>query len=249
MTGAAAAHAQRNGAGGKKRMRGPQLAILVKRANGVPVVEGVARAGEDRVIASSKRLDKALVGSYEWISIKDVFACWSGTMTAYKEPGEKLGDFGLFDGLLFPINKEYRNERNAIQVVEHPDYTTKQCTRDVIEWVQDVYGILLPKNLTEKNSVVVVHDLGMVDLVANFPASDGWYPVDEKHGIPIVGSSLDRYLLRVDSRVGPVARVDDVCDSGRYVVLDGGPSFSLGMAVEAPADAPEELRLNKKTGN
>ena len=132
------------------------------------------------------------------------------------------------------------------RVVEHPDYTTKQCTRDVIEWVQDVYGILLPKNLTEKNSVVVVHDLGMVDLAANFPASDGWYPVDEKHGIPIVGSSADRYLLRVDSRVGPVARgVIYYWDfyRGGEVDLGSWPSGCLGAAVEAPADAPGKLRL------
>jgi len=224
---------------GKERIRGPKLAILVKRAKGVPSVEGLARAGEDRVIASNKRLDKALVGTDEWKSISDVFACWSGTMTGYEKPGKKLGKSVVYTDpetkqrYVFPVPEDYKGTKNAILAVEHPTY------------------ILIPDG---KDLVVDVKNIENVSLVENFPTSDGWYLTDEKHGIPIgnqVSSSNDdaRHLWRIDSRVGPVARGYAYCYgygyfgyvNRRYVILYDGPSASLGVAVEAPEGSAPEI--------
>jgi len=215
---------------GKERIRGPKLAILVKRAKGVPSVEGLARAGEDRVIASNKRLDKALVGTDEWKSISDVFACWSGTMTGYEKPGKKLGKSVVYTDpetkqrYVFPVPEDYKGTKNAILAVEHPTY------------------ILIPDG---KDLVVDVKNIENVSLVENFPTSGGWYLTDEKHGIPIgnqVSSSNDdaRHLWRIDSRVGPVARGLGYGDR-RVVVLNDGPSLSLGVAVEAPEGSAPEI--------
>lgn len=212
---------------GKERVRGPKLAILVKRANGVPFVEGLRMAEEKGlVIASHARLDKALVGSDEWKSISEVFACWLGTMTAYTKPGEKLGktieyvDPETKERWVFHVPKEYQKEKNAVLVAEHPDYKL------------EVDG---------KN--IVVHAPN-VDLIAQFPASDGVYPTDAKHGIPTkAGSSGNRYLWRTDSRVAPVARdlyYGDYYD-WRYVVLNYRPSVSLGVAVEAPEGSAPKI--------
>ncbi|NYZ76960.1 hypothetical protein H0O02_01445 [Candidatus Micrarchaeota archaeon] len=219
-----------------ERIRGPELAVLVKRANSVPFVEGLRMAEEKGlVIASNSRLDKALVGSDEWGSISDVFACWSGTMTAYAKPGEKLGktveyvDPKTEERWVFPVPVEYQKEKNAILVAEHPDYKF------------EVDG---------KNIVV---NATTVDLVAKFPASDGWHPTDAKHGIPTKeGSSGERYLWRIDSRVGPVARGYDylglIYGRRHLVSLLDRPSYGFGVAVEkAPGGgAPKVEAVSKQ---
>ena len=214
---------------GRKIIEKKKLAILVKRANEVPLVEGLRIAGEKgRVIASNIRLDMALVGSDEWESISEVFPCWSGTMTGYESPGMKLGtsiiytDQGTWQRYVFPVPEEYKGTKNAILVVEHPDYTLDKDGKDL---------------------VVTVKNIENISLIERFPSEGGWYLTDEKHGIPTgdkVNSSNDdaRHLWRIEdsSRVGPVARgyYDYGCDYGRLVVLDDGPSFGFGVVVEAP---------------
>lgn len=209
-----------------ERIRGPGLAILVKRSEGVPFVEGLKRADEkNMVIASSARMSKALVGSNEWKKISDVFTCWTGTMTAYTKPGEKLGatveyvDTNSGEKWVFPVPKEFQKEKDAILVAEHPDYKVE---------------------IDGKN--IVVH-ANVVDLVLKFPAKNGGYMADAKHGIPTdkeVEYSNARYLRRIDQRVGPVARGCDYDDvdgrSGRRGVLLGDvPSHDFGVAVEGDA--------------
>ena len=229
---------------GKKRIRDPKLAVLVKRANGVPFVEGLAIAGEGRVIASNKRLDKVLVGSDEWKNISDAFPCWSGTMTGYEKPGKKLGKSVVYvdsetnQRYVFPVPEDYKGAKDAILVIEHPDYTLERDGKDL---------------------VVAVKNIENISLVENFPSERGWYLTDEKHGIPTgneVNSSNDdaRYLWRIDdgSRVGPVARGDRSIYGyvlRRLVVLDVRPSDCLGVVVEAPArGAPKILQVEQKDG-
>ncbi|VVC02028.1 Uncharacterised protein [uncultured archaeon] len=222
-----------------ERIRGPELAILVKRSEGVPLVEGLKMADEKNlVVASTARLSKALVGSDEWRKISNVFACWTGTMTAYTKPGEKLGEVIEYvdpetkQKWVFRVPREFQKEKNAILVVEHPDYKVEVDGR-----------------------TLVVHAKA-VDLVADFPAkTERWYAADAKHDIPTgkeVAYSQDaRYLWRTDSRVGPVARGGFNFD-GRYfrqlVGLDDRPSQGFGVAVEAPKGArrSRQVPLNSR---
>ncbi|MFA5050203.1 MAG: hypothetical protein WC501_04310 [Candidatus Micrarchaeia archaeon] len=226
----------------KERVSGPNLAILIKRSNGVPFEEGLRRANEEnRVIASNARLSKALVGSDEWQKLRAVFVCWSGTMTAYVEADTKLPEKVEYTDpttghrWVFSVPEQHRGKKNAILVAEHPDYT-----------------------LEIDGTNRVVHATS-VDLVKNFPKSDGWYMGDPKHDIPVVSQTgSDRYLWRVAKRVGPVARGCGLYGDGRRGVgLDFGPSVGLGVAVEAPfggaleiaatPSAPIQLKLTRES--
>ena len=80
--------------GNTNRVRGPNLRVLVKRADGASFRRALELADQGSlVLASNKRMSKALVETDEWKSMRGAFACWSGTMTGYKEPGKKLGKF------------------------------------------------------------------------------------------------------------------------------------------------------------
>lgn len=213
----------------ESRLRGPNLAVFVKRANGVPMEEALAKADEaGLVIASNKRLSKALVGSNEWRDICDVFGCWTGTMTAYEKPDQKLGksieytdsDTGV--RYVFPVPEEQQGRKNVILVAEHPDVCLVRDGNDRI--VQAV-------------------DVGAVE---NFPVSnEGWFLSDQKYDIPQgnnveCGNPAARYLWRIDKRVGLVAR-DDYSPPRDYfgrlcVFLDNRASYGLGVAVEATND-------------
>jgi len=206
----------------------PKLTILVKRKiKGIPLVEGL-RMAEERglVIASNKRLDMALVESNEWKNISEVFPCRSGTMTAYVKPGEKFGNYVTYTNIetyqryVFPVPEDYKGIKNAILVVENPEYTLEKDGKDL---------------------VVAVKNIENIGLIRRFPPKDGWYPTDEKYGIPTgnkVGPSDPnaRYLERTNSLVGPTVRGSHIYGyfDGRVIVLYCRSSYSLGIAVEAP---------------
>ncbi len=239
-------------------IRGPALEVLVPRSKGKPFDEGILIAEQGRrVIASCLRMDRALVGSEEWRSISEVFACWTGTMTAYVEPNTRFRDSknvqrvaSLDNGhyqiytdpdtgirYLFPIYEEHLDASNRLLLSEHPNYSLVHDGNDrIVKPVAD----------------------NLVDKVDKFPArGDAWYVTEPVHGIPqgeqTNGSTSDQSVLwRIDSRVGPVGRGDDYYgwdgDDGRYVVLDDRPSDGLGVAVEAPeggraAEAPQRLQV------
>jgi hypothetical protein len=225
-----------------QRTRGPNLAVLVAYANKVPSEKGLRFANEGNlVIASSKRLDRALVGSDEWKqpNVRSALPAWSGTYTGYEEVGKKLGktieyvDSETGFRHVFPVPEQYQGQKNVILVAEHPDYKLE----------------------VDGNNRVV--NATNVDLIQAFPSKDGWYPTDAVHGIP-TGNQIDssnteaRYLWRTAKRVAPVAR--DVFDVRRYVGLDYRPSVRLGVAVEAaegsaPLEgvAPVELKLTRES--
>ncbi len=214
-------------------IRGKSLEIFRTNSNGLSARDAIRKVGEaGRVIASNARIGKALAGD-EYKSIKAVFPCWTGTMTAYVEPGTAFNKSKMFskelqaivytdpetkERWIFPVGN-YRSEKNAILVSEHPDYSL------------EING----KEILVKSSVI--------DIIPNFPEKDGWYLTDPKHGIPVgseVGSDnpKSRHLWRVDGagRVGPVARgCGSLCYGGRGLVLIGdGPSVAFEVAVEAP---------------
>ncbi|PIU09410.1 hypothetical protein COT30_04580 [Candidatus Micrarchaeota archaeon CG08_land_8_20_14_0_20_49_17] len=123
---------------------------------------------------------------------------------------------------IFPVPEQFRGERGSILVVEHPDFTI------VLDGTKDIR--------------VEPSDVNKVSVVSEFPASDGWYPVDPQHGIPTGGqvnfsfsNPVNRYLWRLaEGRVGPVGRGYGYRrDVGLYNVR---PSFCFGVAVESPAE-------------
>jgi hypothetical protein len=207
--------------GNTERIRGPNLKVLVKRADGVSYRKALELADKNNlVLAPNKRMTKALVETDEWKSMREAFACWTGTMTGYIEPGKKLGKFIEYtdpeDGqkYVFPVPEQYRNEKNMILVVEHPNFTLVQDGKNLVIEASEVVGL------------------------THFPKENGWYLGDEQFDIPTgkeVSSSDEkaRYLWRVDSRVGPVARGDYGDYDGRYALLYG-PSGRIGVVVESP---------------
>ena len=208
---------------GKERTRGPNLAVFIKSSNGVPMEETLRRVDDaGLVIASNKRLSKALVGSEECKSINEVFSCWTGTMTAYDKPDQKLGktieytDSETGIRYIFPVPEEHLGKKNVILVVEHPNFTLET---------------------DGKTRIVRANE---VDIVTEFPvASDNWYLGDPKYGIP-QGNKVDssnesaRFLWRIDKRVGLVARDYNSNWDGndrRSVDLGDRPADALGVAV------------------
>ena len=203
-------------------IRGPKLEVFIPRKPGATMEEALVKAEkENRVIASNKRLDQIFVGGDEWKSIKAALWCWSGTMTAYEEPGKKFGktveyvDDKTKIRYVFEVPSQYVGEKDSILVAEHPDYKLEN----------------------DGNNRII--RTAFVDLIARFPAeSNKWYLTDPKHGIPIGEQVKDsdsnaRYLWRIEKRVGLSARgYSNVCY--RSVYLSYAPSVSIGVAIEAP---------------
>ncbi|MBN1170024.1 hypothetical protein JXA56_03290 [Candidatus Micrarchaeota archaeon] len=217
-----------------ERIRGPNLAVLVRRSGKVRFENGLRRADEQGlVIASNKRLN-ILVRSHEWRNIEDGLPCWTGTMTGYEEPGKKFGktieyvDPETDHRWVFPVPENYWGEANAILVAEHPDY-----------------------NLEVDGRNRVVHS-SQIDLVKAFPTElKGWYKGDPKHDIPQGDqASRDnedaRYLFRIEKRVGPVVRYFNTDHYyGRNVHFDERPSdYSFGVVVESTERGrPQKLQV------
>lgn len=187
------------------------------------------------VIASNKRLGKALVGSNEWRGICDVFGCWTGTMTAYEKPDQKLGksieytdsDTGV--RYVFPVPEEQQGRKNVILVAEHPDFSLVKDGNDRVVQAAEI------------------------SIVEKFPVPmQGWFLGDPKYDIPqgekVDGSNKNaRYLWRMDKRVGLVARVLCCGCFRRDVVICGAPSGALGAAVESPEGGGARLRNGKSS--
>ncbi|MEW6722615.1 MAG: hypothetical protein AB1324_05115 [Candidatus Micrarchaeota archaeon] len=213
----------------QERIRSPKLAVFIKGLNGVPMEEALRRADEaGLVIASNKRLSKVLVGSDEWRDIREVFTCWTGTMTAYDKPDQKLGKIIEYTDsktgvrYVFPVPEEHQGKKNIILVAEHPDFYL----------------------IKDGNDRVV--QAGEAGALANFPTlKKGWFLGDPKYDLPrgkkIDGNKPDaRRFLRIDKRVGLISRDGWFrLGSGMMCVdLTLAPSYSLGVTVETP---PEQV--------
>jgi hypothetical protein len=233
-------------------IRGKNLEIFRPYNSGLSARDAItetAKAG--KVMASTLRMCKALVETNDWRYMRDVFRCWTGTMTAYVEPEKAFNESKMFskelqaivytdpkieERWIFPV-EDYGSEKNAILVSEHPDYSLEIDGKEIL---------VKPK---------------VVDIVFNFPEKDGWYLRDAKrgrprpkkygwfrgvkHGIPTGVRRISRrqwktiYLSRIydAGRIGPVAR--DCIDAGlnythkRHILLDVRPSDLLGVVVEA----------------
>jgi hypothetical protein len=227
----------------------PGLRIFIEAKHGVSADEVFQKADEaGLIVASNKQLSRILVGSEGWKIIKTALPCWSGTMTGYVEPGrtfreggEELhsisGDYRFAiiyadnqTGIrhIFPIPREYEEEKDAILVTEHPNFIVKEGNDRIVQ-------------------------TALVDVVRGFPVFDGWHLGDPKYDIPS-GSVVERsdlaarYLFRIAKRVGPVAR--GFCYYGGYwrgVGLGSGPSGAFGVAVVEREPAPR-VRFEEPNG-
>ena len=217
--------------------RGPHLAILVNRRkdSGVPMEEALLRADDAGwVMASNRRLGSALVGSEEFRGLMAAFACWSGTMVGYDEPGKKLGNFIEYMNTemgiryMFPVPPEHRGKSDIALVAEHPD----------LQLVKD-----------GKDMVVMARFVGVVD----FPSSDGWYRSEARFDLPTAekinpASGAARYLMRERKLVSLAARgIGSFSDGEPYikrVCLNFRSFDNLGVIVEsdkAPAQRSGDI--------
>lgn len=178
-----------------QRVRGNNLSVLFNVAARPSFQKALERAdAQNLVLAPNWRMDRALVGSNEWHRIREGITCYTGTIAAHTKPGKPLGEAIMHEipgtgmKIVFPVPSEFRHEKNAALVAEHPDYKL------VMEG---------------KNRVVV--DTNYAELVAGFPSSDGWYKVDQIYEIP-VGNQVSerdpgaRRLVRGGEWVGPIVR-------------------------------------------
>ena len=205
-----------------RKVEGPGVRVFRKRA---PFEEGCrAATSEKLIVASSLRLTLALPDRDSRFDCWGKYnRCWSGTFTAYTKPGRKFGPaVEWLDSSIkwiMPVPEEYRNVRDGILVVEHPNYTIER----------------------DGNSRII--RASQVDIVEQFPQTGGdcrWYETDPKHGIPqgrpvqtqFEGRDV-RQLLRNGQRVGPIVRT--IADTGvslPYLELRESPSAQHVIMVE-----------------
>jgi len=215
-----------------ERIRGPNLRVLAPYRDRLPFKEAWLRAeGEGLVIASNARLDQALI-TEEWKQFPELWPANSGTMIGHAKPGEKLGTEIVYpdplknEKWIFQVPEEYRGEKDALLVAEHPNYSLRFEGEDII---------------VEPSSP---SSIGIIRL---FPSQKGWHAIDEVHKLPfgIQTNSANpdaRYVWRAkESKVGPVVRDRGALDfdKRRSPCFDYGPSIGFGVAVEAPAEETE----------
>lgn len=219
-----------------QRIREPPLEPFIKFSHGMPLVETLRIVNSNNLkIVSNKRHDEMLKnGKFE--RLEEVYPCWTGTMYAYEGPNKKLGKEIVYiepyfwGRYIFPVPEEFRGEKNAILVVEHPNF----------ELVKD------------RKDVVVLPQAGKVDLVSNFPIENGWYTTNKKYAIPVgkkkhKSDPESRYLYRLsDAKVGLVVRncfKDLGINMRKDINLNINPLVAFGVAVEA---TPEQVEAALK---
>jgi len=215
---------------GNERLRGPNLAVLVKSASGVPMEEALRRADDaGLVIASNKRIDRALTSSEGWKSIIDAFPLWTGTLVAYEEPGKRFGktfewsDYPDRHRYVLDVPEEHQGKKNVVLVAEHPNFAI------------------------ERDGITRIIHAKEVGIVAKVPANTGgWYSGDPVYDIPSgeqvnKRSDAARIIVRGYRGIRLVVRGDS--DFAGYidpcgVSISHRPKDCFGVVVEG---TPEQI--------
>ncbi len=211
--------------------------LFFRSNSGLTAHEGIMKATDAGLVVASYKLWDTILQNGDLSPVLSALPAWTGTWTAYKEPGEKFDDMIYYEDrtsnltYVFPVPQKFRNEKDAILVCEHEDFH-------------------LGRN--GSNIVVVASN---VEIVRNFPPEDGNYLTDPVHGLPcglkiaqpslsLIRSSNEvdkvqlalplnsntRTLFRIGHRVGPVSVANK--QYARSVGLVASPSMPLGIAVQ-----------------
>lgn len=208
---------------------GNQVRVLRTLSNGVSADKAFQLAkSEGLTLISNKRADGLLNGKdQEWKTVREAWPIHTGTMTAFVEPGKKLGatieykdpGSGLTWVFEVPTGIGMRSRKNALLAVEYPNYNL------------EVDG--------KNNRVIVTPQKKLIVPVADFPSDGGWYATDSVTGIPVnqpldPGNPDARRLCRISKRVGTFARGYGYDYAyRRYIYLGyfdvSRPSYCLGV--------------------
>lgn len=203
----------------KAQSKGNVIVLAKYGGRGLTTERAVEKANKQRlIILSNKLLDGRLVTTDKWKNDGVVYPVWSGTMTAYVEPGKSFKESNRKeDGKYvvyvdpktnityrFQVPKDYRSAKNAILAIDHGFDEKGNPTFEIHEDGKNQRVIHVPN---ESN----------IKLVQDFPAKDGWHLTENDFLIP-VGSKINRsnrnapynrnarYLHRTDKYVGLLAR-------------------------------------------
>lgn len=144
-------------------------------------------------------------------------------MGGCKKGGKKLGSEIVYKDpksaqrYVFPVPEAFRKERNAMVLVEHPNYETARDGKDL---------------------VVAVWREADVELIKHFPPVNGRCFLDKVHGIPQErkgGFSYQdpiktRLIWREDVHVGPLVRMGG--SSNHIISFTDSWSRACGVIVE-----------------
>lgn len=214
--------------------------VLRPYNNGRPFNKAVQEANRIGArILSNKELDKILVETDVWKSVREAFPVHSGTVEAHKKPGERLGSVVEYLDeesditWVFPVPSGFKKLKDTILTAEHPDY-----------------------ELEEKGKTITIHVReNKITPVENFPQENGWYKADPRTAVP-VNVKLDsenrnaRHLWRIDHRVGLLIRGSNYLCSDYYgrrsVLASNSPSNALGVLVEQEMTLETAIKLVEK---
>lgn len=176
------------------------------------------------------------VGTGQGASEKKVYAIWTGTLIAYKKPGDDLGgeitcvDSDTTEKYVISVPLQFQNEKDCALVVPH--FILEDGTPNIKYHA-------MQGNAGHIDYQIKITDESSIQLISDFPAKNGWYLPEASCGIP-VGSGADsgndaaRYLYRATSSdyVGLVARGVDDDDGLRDVGAGVQPSDRLGVLAQ-----------------
>jgi len=212
-----------------KKIRGPNIVVLIEANYSVPFETGLARAdAKNKVVASNERIERAIESKeweyngwvfraeqepLYWASLLCASPCWTGTMTGYVEP-----------------ERTFREGAEKIPSLGNGYFIVYVDPETKMRWLFPVPE----KHLDKKNAILVTEQpdyslevdgrtrivrAAQVDLIENFPSNDGQYHVDAQHAIPMIYDVpgfptavlnwSNYHLHRIGTRVGPVVRSFD----------------------------------------
>ncbi|MBU0591261.1 hypothetical protein KKF81_07355 [Candidatus Micrarchaeota archaeon] len=216
-----------------RRIHGSKVSPFILHGAPLPIEEALRGADASRfIIASNKRLSKALGNPQDRLAISSALSCWSGTMVAYDKPGKALGDTIEFHNgsvnFVFPVPRKHVGRKDVLLAVDHPNF-----------------------KLIESGTDRIVK-ASRIDVIDEFPTSEqGWYLGDQKHDLPH-GNEVDpddpnaRFLWREDKIVTLAFRDDTGWDGEytdndwRHVLLNFNPSntdsnaLHMGLVIVTP---------------
>ncbi|MFH1286090.1 MAG: hypothetical protein ABIH99_05920 [Candidatus Micrarchaeota archaeon] len=164
--------------------------------------EGEGTKKNIRSVLGKMRDDEVCMEPIGWDDELKIYPVWCSPLLAYKKPGEAFGSavssVDPVTGIKYTLEvpSVYKNEHDCVLAVAH-DIVDGKPTFEVEEKGNEI--------------VIRVSDEKLICLLENFPEQDGWYPRDEKFGIPLKnGIDLDDpkrcYLVRADEKVTLIVR-------------------------------------------